>query len=144
MGSAIKQPELFWMAGRLRVQAMHKRAIHELELEGLRAKVGVRARSKRDDKGRREFTEGHVKSKIETDERVQKLRKKLLQDEELEEATKQLLDTYRMRRDIIRVIADAGRISLHMRELELLKGNRRLRRAVEGIRERWKNPLDDE
>lgn len=142
IGSAIKQPELFWLAGRLRVQSMHKRASHELELEAVSARVGVKARNSKDDKGKREFTEGHVKARIELDPRVQRLRKKLNKDFEMEEATKQLLDVYRMRRDIIRVVADAGKISLHMKELELLKGNRRLHRAVENIRSNWKNPLD--
>lgn len=141
--SAIKQPELFWLAGRLRVQAMHKRAVRELELEGLRAKVGLRARNKQDEKGKRKFTEGHVKVQVELDDHVHKLRRRLNKDLEFEEATRQLLDVYRMRRDIIRVVADAGKISLHMKELELLKGNRRLRRAVENIRQNWKNPEDD-
>lgn len=142
MNAAMRQPELFWNAGRLRVQLMHKRARREIELESARAKVSIRARSAKDDKGKREYTEGHVKAKIELNSEVREIRKKLDKDFVLEELSKQLLEAYRMRRDIIRVITDAGRISLHMKELELMKGNRRLRRAVENIRNNWKNPLE--
>lgn len=144
MRSTIKQPELFWLAGRLRVQLMHKRIKREFELEMARATIGMRTRQKRDDKGKREYTEGHVKAAIELDRKVQHIRKRLDRDFVLEELGKQLLEAYRMRRDVIRIVTDAGKISLHMRELELLKGNRKLRKAVENIRQNWKNPLDDE
>jgi|SRR6185312_3859147 len=144
LNSAFKQPELYWMVGRLRVQAMSKRAKREMELESVRADVGLRLRHKQDDKGKRKFTEPHVKAQTELDSRVVSARKKLMREIKFEEATKQLLDVYKQRKEIIQIVTFAGKISLHMRELELIKGNKRLRRAVENIRQNWKNPVDND
>jgi len=143
-GSTIKQPELYWMAGRLYVQVIHKKARLELELDGIRSKIGLGLRDKRDDKGKRKYdTEGWIKAQVETNSKVQKIRKQLARAAKMEAACKQLLDTYRMRESMIRVVTLAGKISLHLQELELLRTNRKLAKAVMRIRQNWKNPADN-
>jgi hypothetical protein len=145
IGAAMKQPELYWSCGRLYVQSVHKRASLEMRLEGLRSEIGLKLRAKRDDKGKRKIdTEGHVKAYIETTPEIRKLRKRINLAIKMETASKQLLEVYKMRKEIIQVIMFAGKISLHMHELELLKGNRKLARAVMKIRQNWKNPADED
>jgi len=48
-----------------------------------------------------------------------------------------------MRESMIRVVTLAGKISLHLQELELLRTNRKLAKAVMRIRQNWKNPADN-
>src|SRR5271168_4198123 len=63
--AAIQQPSLVLEAGKARVQAFHKRAMLESKLKLVQAKAGLRLRRIREPGGKREFTEGAVKERVE-------------------------------------------------------------------------------
>lgn len=135
--AALEQPKLILDSGRIRVQAFHKKTLLTARLLLRQSQAGLRLRRIRDTRGKKEFTEGAVKERIELDSRVQTLRKKLDQALAEEELGKLLQDVFRQRSDSLRVITAAGKISVHAKELELLRKNRKLARVVTRIREKW-------
>ena len=64
------------------------------------------------------------------------LRKRLNKAYAKEEMAKGLVEVFRTRKDMIRAIIDAGRISLQEKELALLTGNKKLRSAVRHLMNR--------
>lgn len=139
VGAALEQPTLIVQAGRFRVQRMHVRVKLETKLDLQRARVGLRFRRIRDPGGRKEFTEGAVKERIELDPSVKRIRRKLDAAVALEELAKNLIEVFRTRSDSLRVIVQAGKVSLHARELEIMRGNKKLRTVVNGIRRSWES-----
>lgn len=142
--AALEQPTLMFSSGRFRVQMMHKRVMLETKLELLRAKVAIRYRRIRDGGGKKEFTEGAIKERVELDKRVQVVRKKLDEATALEELSKNLIEVFRTRSDSLRIIVNAGKVSVHNKELELLQSNRKLRRSVAVLRRSWTSRYDEE
>lgn len=142
IAAALDQPELAMQANRWRVQRMHVRVKLETELETLRARVGHRYRRMKDASGRREFTDPAVKERVELDPQVIRLQKKLNRAIVIEELSKNLKDVFFMRSDSIRTIVQSAKVSIHMKELELLRGNRRMTKLVAGIRESWGRKFD--
>lgn len=140
--AALAQPSLVMEAGKSRVQAFHKRAMLESKLKLVQAKAGLRLRRIREPGGKREFTEGAVKERIELQPLVQKVRKRLDIAYSEEEMGKLLQEVFRTRSDAIRNIVNAGKVSVHAKELELLRSNKSLGRAVSRIRDKW-NKGDD-
>ena len=139
MEAAFNQPKLFWESGRLRVQQMQKRAMLETKIDLERSLSGLKIRGKTDSKGKKKYSEGGVKERIILSSTVKELTKLLDKAQLEEELGKNLVDAYRMRRDVLRIVIDAGKISVHARELEMLKGGKRLGRMVKQLRNTWKN-----
>ena len=137
--AALEQPDLMALAGRFRVQRMHVRVKLETQLDLQKARVGLRFRRIRDSGGRKEFTEGAVKERIELDPAVRALQKRVNKAVALEEIAKNLVDVFRTRSDSLRIIVQAGKVSLHARELEILANNKKGIKIVNNLREAWRN-----
>lgn len=133
----LEQPKLQFSAGRFRVQMMYRRSALETKLDLLRAKIALRHRRIRDAGGKKEYTESAVRERVELDKRVQAIRKKLDLALATEELSKNLIEVFRSRSDAIRSIIQAGKVSIHNKELELLTHNRKLRRTVLTLRGHW-------
>jgi hypothetical protein len=142
--AALEQPSLILNAGKVRVHAFHKRTILETRLKLVQSQAGLRLRRIRDGKGRKEFTEGAVKERIELQPKVQKTRLRLDRALVEEEMGKLLQEVFRQRSDSIRVIVNAGKVSVHAKELELLRSNKKLAKAVARIRDRWQHNDEEE
>lgn len=136
ISAAFEQPILTKAAHQLRVQCMHRRAALEQKINLRISMIGQKYRNVRNSKGRRENTEGAVKAYAEMQPSVIKLRKRLNIAYAREELAKGLIDVFRTRKDMIRVIVDAGRVSVQEKELALLTGNKKLRSAVRNLMNR--------
>jgi len=123
--AAMVQPKLFLEAARIRVQKMRSRRIYESMLEAKKASLGLRIRRKHAELGEK-LTEAHITSRILQDEAVTEIAGKLHRAEEEEEFAKLLVEAFRQRRDVLKVISEQrnaeaylGRVSLgRMEELE--------------------------
>lgn len=141
--AALAQPSLTMKAGTSRIQAFHKKTMLETRLKLTEAKAGLRLRRIRDGKGRKEFTEGAVKERIQLQPKVQLIRKRLDTAYAEEELGKLLSEVIRTRSDAIRNIVNAGKVSVHAKELEILRSSKILGKSVQRIRDRW-NRSDEE
>ena len=129
---AAEMPKLFIDAARYRVRQLQRRSSAELELEALDASLSLRVRARLSgDKP----TEGTIKANVATNKKIMAAKKKLAEAEAREEFSKLLIDTCRMRRDGIRVIAEA-QIYEGVREnseLKRLEERRKLGAAVRNL-----------
>lgn len=131
--AAMEQPSLLLEANKLRVKCMHRRAALEQKINLKISMIGQKYRNVRSDKGRREHTEGAVKAYAEMQPVVIKLRRKLNIAFAKEELAKGLVDVFRTRKDVIRIIVDAGKISMQAKEIALLTNNKKLRSVVRNL-----------
>jgi hypothetical protein len=103
---AIRQPQLFIEAVRYRVRKMRVRAQAEAELEAFDAQLSITLRAKairRGDKG----TEGYFKARLQKHSKHRSLQAAVNAAEANEEFSKLLIEAYRMRRDAVKILADA-------------------------------------
>jgi hypothetical protein len=143
--SALEQPNLTILAGQFRVQRMHIRMKLETKLKLVRSRAALRFRRIKDGQGRKEFTEGAIKERVEVDPVVRRLQKKLDRAIALEELAKNLAEVFRFtRNDALKIIVQAGKVSLHAKELEILKGNKNLAKSVYKLREGWRGRNEEE
>jgi hypothetical protein len=142
--AALSQPKLYKDACVLRVQYMHRRSKLEAKLEVMRGEYSQRYRNIRNEAGKREHTEGAVKAFVETRPRVMRLREKIDRIYALEELAKHLIDVFRQRKDAIRIIVDAGKIGVQLKELAMIKGSAKLRNALFKLRNRWQEQNEEE
>ena len=113
LSEAAKQPLLFVDAAAYRVAAMRKRATAVAAIEQKRAHLVLRKRAEKDDLGKK-VTEGEIKANVEASKIIASLRHDVDRAYETEEFAKLIIEAYRMRRDAIRIIAEAenfGRMS---------------------------------
>lgn len=103
-GEAIRQPLLFIEAVRYRVSKMRARAQAEAEQKAWAGQQWIAIRKQFAGK---KITNDEVKAFIEKDPRYQKLVAAKDEAEAREEFAKLLLEAYRMRRDGVRILADA-------------------------------------
>jgi hypothetical protein len=103
---AAKQPLLFIRASMYRVIKMRKRSQANAKGDYVRARLAMGIRGKKNQLGEK-VTEGTLKEKVECDSSVRQLRKEVDLAFAEEEFAKLILEAMRMRRDAIRIIADA-------------------------------------
>lgn len=102
---AAGQPLLFVEASRYRVAKMRQRSRAEAALEACASELGLRFRTPTGNEQR--ITEGYVKTRLLKHPRYRQMKEEVDRAEEREEFAKLLLEAYRMRRDAIKIIADA-------------------------------------
>lgn len=139
----LMQPTLTKDAGIVRVQSFRKKTLYETRLKLSEAKAGLRLRRIRDVGGRKEFTEGAVKERIQLEPIVQKTRKRLDNALVEEEMCKLLMEVFRTRGNALNNIIQAGKVSIHAKELEYLKANKVLSKGVQRLRDRWERGNDN-
>lgn len=142
--AALSQPSLMLEAGKARIQAFHKKTMYETRLKLYESQAGLRLRRIRDSGGKKEFSEGAVKERIQLQPKVRLTRKRLDKVYVEEEMGKLLQEVFRSRSNAIRDIVNAGKVSVHAKELALLRTNKSLGRSVARLRDRWERADEDE
>ena len=104
--TAWNQPTLFIKAARYRVDRMRIRAQKEQELDVTKSRLATKIRNKKDEQGKKVYTEGAVKERVEVQEKVRRLRGELDRAFEEEDFSKSLMEAYRQRNSAIKIIAD--------------------------------------
>ena len=136
--AALEQSKVHFEASKLRVQCMHRRSVLESKIALETSLLSQRYRRIRSPEGKREHTEGAVRAYVDSQPKILELRRKMNIAFAKEELSKQLVDVYRSRRDVIRIIIDSGKISLQAKEIALLKGSAKLRSVVSHLSSRHK------
>ena len=147
LAEAARQPALFIDAARYRVSKMRKRAQANAALEARWSHLALRIRAQKNEEGERRLTEAALKASVESRRSVKELRAGLERAYEEEEFSKLILEAYRMRRDAIRIIAEAQNIEgiRGTKELEHIEQRNRLRKEAECLdRRRTRTSLEPE
>lgn len=107
LAEAARQPTMFIQAARYRVGKMRKRAEAIAAYDYHVANLAMKTRNRRNASGEKPYTEGALKEKVACNSDTRRLQ--TIQDRayEEEEFSKQILRAFEMRRDAIRIIADA-------------------------------------
>ena len=103
---AAAQPALFYEVARYRVARMRKRSQAVAEYDSRRAQLSLSLRAKSATAGEK-FTEGTIKDRVDSKIINGPLRKAMEDAYASEELSKLLVEAYRMRRDGIRILAEA-------------------------------------
>lgn len=102
----INQPVLFVDAVRYRVSKMRQKAQAEAELEYFDSLLGLSIRAKKHVAGEK-ATEGYYKARLLKHPKHRALQAALSRAEAREEFSKGIVEAYRMRRDALKILADA-------------------------------------
>jgi hypothetical protein len=134
---AAEQPVLFLEAARYRVVVMRKRSEAVARKEYASSKLSLLIRAKVKATGDR-ITEDTVKSKVFRNKQYRVIHERAERTYEEEEFSKLLLEAYRMRRDAIRIIADAGRAEgiSETAELERISARAKLHKEARKLADR--------
>lgn len=145
LSEAAKQPQLFMDAAAYRVAAMRKRARAVAEIEQKRAHLVLRKRAEKDEMGRK-VTEGEIKASVEATKIIAELRDQVDRAYEVEEMAKLILEAYRMRRDAIRVIAEAENLGLMRgsKELENIEQRKKMVQQIRTLESRRRRLEEDD
>lgn len=107
--TAEQQPKLFLAAADFRVKAMQKRAELEVRLKKTEAEVSLDIREAARQSGEK-TTEAGIQAQITMDEEVGLLQSELQEAEAYEEYMRLLLESYRMRRDCLKIVHEQSLI----------------------------------
>lgn len=132
--AALEQSKLHFEASKLRVQCMHRRSALESKLALEMSILAQRYRRMPTPVGKREISSGAVNALVETQPSIIALKQKLNRAISKEELSKQLVDVYRSRKDVLRIIIDSGKISIQARELAFLKTNGKLKSLTQDLK----------
>ena len=132
--AALEQSNLHFEAAKLRVQCLHRRSALESQLALETSILSQRYRNMPTPAGKREISGGAVNALVESRPSIIALKKKLNRAISKEELAKQLVDVYRSRKDVIRIIIDSGKISMQARELAFLKNNGKLKSLTQDLK----------
>lgn len=144
--AAAETPSLYLSAGRFRVQKMKERMGALRRLDVAHAEEGLRLRKERNPQGRKKYTEPQIKEKIVVALDVRLKRRRLDRAYEEEEFAKILLDSYRYRKDALRVIVE-GNLAEGAGELREAKENmvrRDMVRMGKKVRRKFRRVYRDE
>lgn len=128
--AVLEQAKLFLAAADYRVKKMKSRQDSGYALDRLRASYSIRIRKKyaAADTGKRNVTEGHIKEILEGVDEIRTAQEALGTAEALEEWSKLVLEAYRQRRDVLKILAQFAFVEDNMRlghrDLEKMKDRR--------------------
>ncbi len=105
VATAAAQARLFLEAADYRMDCYRKRQMAETRLERQRVQEAQELRQKAKEIGEK-TTEANVAEMVSYNPEIRQLQDTLFMAEESEEASKLLLEAYRMRRDCLRVVAE--------------------------------------
>lgn len=101
------QSNLFLQAGRLYIQSMRKRVAAEAKLKMLTSRYSLRIRKElSEDASGGRVTEGHVAARLMRKPRILEATRKFDMRREHEEFCKLLLESFRMRRDTLKIVGN--------------------------------------
>lgn len=145
LAEAAQQPLLFIAAVRYRVRKMRLKAQAEAALEQHDSGLDLRIRARGNKRGEK-YTEGTIKATIRTNGPHKELQALYDQAAAEEEFAKGLLEAYRMRRDAIRVLAEAQQYEgiKDTAELDRIREQRKISaQARKLVAERQRHQIDD-
>jgi hypothetical protein len=129
--AVLEQAKLFLAAADYRVKKMTARQSAAYALERLRAGYSLQVRKKfqaANAGGKRNVTEGYIKDTLERVEAINSAQEVLGQAESLEEWSKLVLEAYKQRRDVLKILAQFAfvedNLRLGHRDLDKLKQKR--------------------
>jgi hypothetical protein len=99
------QGDLFLQASRLYIQKMRSRTMREARLKELTSIHSLRIRERLQENGGR-VTEGHVTAKLDRRPTIKKAKQRLERAKLHEEFCKLLLEAFRMRRDVLKIVGN--------------------------------------
>lgn len=115
---AAEQPLWFLQAARFRVTMMRRHAAADAALEQFYVERGLKMREKYSEN---KVTESFIKSHVMGSEKYRVLKDDVKDAEASEEFSKLLLEAYRMRRDAIKIIAEADHAETGRAGVELAR-----------------------
>lgn len=104
--AALRQPKLFLEASRYRVRKLQIRTARMAKLEVAKAELGIKLRRQAHEGSEKKLTEAAINELIVSNRKYRILRKKLEAAFVQEEFAKSLQESYRQKRDILRILAD--------------------------------------
>lgn len=135
---AVRQPILFIEAARYRVLCMRRRARAENEAELFSSQLGLRIRAR--GAGGDRITNDYIKARVQKNTKFIELQSALNKATANEEFSKLLLEAFRMRRDAIRVIADAQGYEAAKLDYEAERVDQTRRLSIEARKLQAKRP----
>lgn len=100
------QPKYYLEASRYKVQCMWQKQRLMAKFESLKAEKGLKLRKMKFGKGDGRVTEKEIESRVIADEEVKKLRIRLERAFQLLEFAQQLVEAYRQRQSVLKVLSD--------------------------------------
>src|SRR5712672_993974 len=142
--AAVEQPKLFLRASRYRVQKMRDKLQRISEYDQIVAKTGSRYREDKDGDGKKK-TEGAIKERIQRNDKVHKVRKKMEKAFVLEKFSEGLTEAYRQRLSIIKIIVDArwAEAGTAVRVEKEESAKKQSKRMAKDLRERYRGTEHD-
>lgn len=140
--AALEQSALFWEASRYRILKMRKRAKASFEYDRAFAEQRLRGRKKKSEDGKKSLTEGAVSDMALCSDDIDSLRKAMDDAYAYEELSKQLVECFKQRKDMIRSITTlrASEMSSDLRSTrtkmnldEVDKMRRKVRERVDAL-----------
>lgn len=133
--AAIDHSKLFKRAARFRVQKMRDQLEATSAYETAVAKLSARYQDRKDEKGKRTLTESAVKSRVQLDKKIQKLRKRMERAFVHEKFSELLLKNMDKREFAIKVVIDArwselGKVFKGLKEEGAKKMSRKMMKEV--------------
>jgi hypothetical protein len=146
--AALEQPKFFLTAARYRVQRMRDRVENELAYSSEVAKIGSKYRERKDEKGKRTLTEGAVAAKVQLNDKIHKLRRKMELSLVYEKFSELLVETFRKRESAIKIIidarfAEAGTVFKKVQEQGVRKAARKMGEEIRQRAKRLPRSSDD-
>lgn len=138
--AARDHPKLYKRAVKYRVRKMRDRVEAELAYESKIAKLSAKYQDRKDEKGKRKLTEGAVKSKVQLDPEIQKLRRKMEFSHVHEKFSELLLRVYDKREFAIKVIMKAreGEIDKIFKSMAEDGGKKMSKKLQEEVRNKYR------
>ncbi len=143
---AAHQPLLFIDAARYRVAMMRLRSKKEQEVDTKRSSLATKFRNRKDEQGKKIYTEGAVKEKVEIQTVVKQLRRELDNAFAEEELAKSMMEAYRQRNSALKIIADMQQFegSREGAQIERDEQSRKLRNAARKLTDKRRSIASDD
>src|ERR1700733_10532907 len=103
--AVLDQAQLFFTAAGFRIKKMHAKQDAENNYDMLRAEASIRIRKQFEADGKKGVTEGYIKDILEGDGILRTSKEQLAKAERLDKWSELLLESYRQRKDSLKLIA---------------------------------------
>lgn len=141
--AAVEQPRLYLEASRWRSMKLRRMAGTHTQFHMARADVAVKLR-RANEGGKKVYTEGSIEDHCNADPKIIALRQQMDEADALEEYSKGLLEAYRQRMAVIKILADIRnsemayeirQVKSNMAKADLVKKARELQDSYTGYEE---------
>lgn len=140
--AAMEQPTLYLQAGRYRAKCLLNRARVELAMDTAKASASLALRKPQDEK---KPTEKAIENRVLTSSDVVTLRKKFYIAQTAEEWSRQLVEAYRQRLLVLKIVGDSrnSEISAELRAVKNRSAVDAVRREADKVRKSYEREDED-